>query len=83
MASVSGPSAAPSVIESEAVPPTMDSTLDTVAVLTRLPRISLSEPAPRSIEAVEAAVAVVTVAAVVGAAAVAGATNHRLTYGEG
>ena len=48
---------------SAAVPPVMVSTLVTVAVLAKLPRVSVSVPAPRSTEALEAAAARVTVSA--------------------
>ena len=46
------------------VPPVSVSTLETVAVLRKSPRTSLSVPAPRSIEAFEAMVCRVTVSLV-------------------
>ena len=55
--------AVPRVTVSAAAPPVRVSTLVTVAVLAKLPRVSLSVPAPRSIEALEAMAPRVTVSA--------------------
>ena len=46
-----------------AVPPVMVSALATVAVLAKLPKVSTSLPAPRSMEALAAAAPRVTVSA--------------------
>ena len=53
----------PRVMVSAPVPPVMVSVLDTVAVLAKLPKVSVSLPPPRSIETLATAVERVTVSA--------------------